>query len=508
MKRHGLRPIPSLLAGSLALLIAGQALAVTGERPRPEDFPDYARYIEASVDYQRNLEKAPAKTSSKGSDASQLCRDDDGGGDGTKKKKNSCEGKYLMVKDRLDEETPHDGTSRPAGAAEEAGEEAADGAIAGDGRESGAAGTGVESLEDHISRTTFSALGGGELASPTTTPTLPGEGAVPGLTLTEISADDLRNAGIDGLLGLFDNVRMTSLASGAGGGISTASSGATGGPMDVDGTLRATLEDMLISLETIDTGMLGNLLSFGDGYAVVEATVRASGNGLNLGLSAEVYTPVYIVDRDGTPGTVWRNAGAATIDRLAIIIPYLDVNIRSVSATSQDNSLLRLDAYSPQPIYVDLSNTGVGVASASADGSRIGTSTNFLQFGPNSMLTVAAGTRVSVGLARPASIDTAFVTLNGHVGDISIEDIRLIDNQAGGSLHIGRLGVRGIELIDASIFVDPNESRVIVDLGRGLSDVDVDIERLGLGNTASSIIGDFYVRDATVHELRFSATPH
>lgn len=499
MKRHGMRPTPSLLAGSLALLIAGQALAATGERPRPEDFPDFTRYIEASVDYQRSLEKAPAKSESKGPDASRLCREDNGGGDSAKKKKNSCEGKYLLVKDRLDEETPHDRTSRPPAAAEEADDEAAGGA---------GTGAGVESLEDHISRTTFSGLGGGVPTSPSTTPVLPGDDAVPGLTLTEISPDDLRNSGIDGLLGLFDNVRMTSLASGTGSGLSTASSGGSGGPMDADGTLRATIDNVLISLESIDTRLLGNLLTFGDGYSVVEATVRTSGDGLNIGLTAEVYTPVYIVDRDGTPGTVWSNAGAATIDRLAIIIPYLDVNIRSVSATAQDNSLLRLDAYSPQPIYVDLSNTGIGVAGASADGSRIGTPTNFLQFGPRSLLTVAAGTRVSVGLARPSGIDTAFVTLNGHVGDLSLEDIRLIDPVSGGSLRIGRLGVRGLELVDTSIFVDPNESRIVVDVGRGLTNVDIDIERVEFGSSGRSIIGDFYVRDATVNELRFSATPH
>lgn len=508
MKRHGMRPTPSFLAGSLALLVAGHALAVPGERPRPEDFPDFGRFIEASVDYQRSLEKAPAKSESKGSDASRLCRDDGSGGDDTKKKKNSCEGKYLLVKDRLDEETPHDKTSRPPVSAEEADDEAAEGAGPGGSPAAGTAGTGVESLEDHISRTTFSALGGGIPATPTTTPALPGDDAGPGLTLTEISPDDLRNSGIDGLLGLFDNVRMTSLATGTGSGLSTASSGATGGPMDTDGTLRATIDDVLISLASIDTRMLGNLLTFGDGYSIVEATVRTSGDGLNIGLTAEVYTPVYLVDRDGTPGTVWSNAGAATIDRMAIIIPYLDVNIRSVSATAQDNSLLRLDAYSPQPIYVDLSNTGIGVAGASVDGSRIGTPTNFLQFGPNSLLTVAAGTRVSVGLARPSSLDTAFVTLNGHVGDISLEDISLVDNASGGSLRIGRLGVRGIELVDTSIFVDPTESRIVVDVGRGLTNVDIDIERVEFGNSGRSIIGDFYVRDAIVNELRFSATPH
>lgn len=482
MKRPGMRKALPLLAGGFSVLVAMQALAAPGPRPRPEDFPDYARYIEAAVDYERALDKPVEASDSKDSSASKLCRDDSGGGkEGKTKKKNSCEGKYLMVKDHLDEETPH--KKSPAALNPPAEEPS-------------------ESLEAQISRATFSAFGpdqGSTSASPTA-----------GLSLTEIPADDLRNSGVDGLLGLFDNIRMNSLASGARQGIGSASGTGTGtrSLLDDDGSLRLTMDNMLLSLDAIDTSFFGGLLTFGDGYSVVSATVRTNGNSLNIGLTAQVYTPVYIVDRDGTPGTEWRNAGATTIDHLAIVIPYLDINIQGVTASTQDNSLLQIDTYSPQAITVDLAGTGIGVAGASADGSRIGTSTNFLQFGPQSMLTVAAGTRVTARLSRPTTASTPFITLNGHVGDITLDDISLVDPVAGGSLRIGRTAVRGINLVDTTIFVDPNASRLTVDVGRGLTDVDIDMERVEFGNSGRYVLGDFYVRNARVNELRFSATPH
>ena len=193
---------------------------------------------------------------------------------------------------------------------------------------------------------------------------------------------------------------------------------------------------------------------------------------------------------------------------MAILIPYMEIDIQSVRADfARDNSLLSIDAYSPGEITVEVANSLIGVAPASVDGSYIGPSTPFLQFGPDGIISVGAGTRVNVVLAQPDGLRTAFVTLNGRVGDISVRDLRLLDTVGGGDLRIGRINIRNLDLVDTRIFLE--DKSVTVDLGRGLDNVSIDMERVYLGSeTAGSFIGDFYARGARINELRFSAQPH
>lgn len=479
MKRHGLRPLPLLLAGSLGLLLSGLVPASVPDKPRQENFASYALYIQALVDYQRALDAPPPEKPRESADASKLCRD----GDAEKeKKKNSCEGKYLMIEDKL----PDNATQKQQPASVEAPPV-----------------KNFESLEEAISQAGYDTVQAGGESGPDFGPR--------GFPLQEISAQDLSESGVDGLLGLFDNVRMTSLgasaSAGSGGAFGFGRGGSGNSGDDSDGTLRVTLDDFILQLSALDLDQLASTVSFGDGYSIVNATVRTNGSGLSVGLSSETYTPVYIVDRDGMPGTDWDGAGAITVDRLSILIPYVEANIQSVSGTSGDNSLLQIDTYSPGPITVGLNNTRIGVAPATYDGSRIGESTSIIEFGPQSVLTIDAGTRVRVSLGRPDGQNTAFVTLNGRIGDISLEDIRLVDHYHGGGLRIGRVAMRGINLVDTKIFLD--EQKVIVDMGRGLTNVGFDIERLYLGSeNTGSFIGDFYASGARVNQLRFSAEPH
>lgn len=478
MKRHGQRQTLPLLAGSLGLLLTGLALAsAPPTKPRQENFASYSLYIRALVDYQRALDAPPEEKPRESADASKLCRD---GGSDKEKKKNSCEGKYLMVEDKLPDNATRQ--EKPASTEVPPAQEA-------------------ESLEEAISRAGYETVRSSGDGAPDFSPR--------GFPLQEISAQDLSESGVDGLLGLFDNVRMTNLgaSAGSGGSYGPASGGSGSSSLDSDGTLRVTLDNFLLELSSIDFAQLASTVSFGDGYSIVSATVRTSGSGLNVGISSETYTPVYIVDRDGMPGTDWDGAGALTIDRLAILVPYVEADIQSVRGTSGDNSVLQIDVYSPGPITVGMNNTRIGVTSASRDGSQIGASTSIVEFGPQSVLTIDAGTRVSVSLGRPDGQNTAFVTLNGRVGDISLEDIRLVDHYSGGGLRIGRFAMGGINLVDTKVFLD--EQKVIVDVGRGLTNVSIDIERLYLGSEgAGSFIGDFYARGGRINELRFTAEPH
>lgn len=476
--------LPALVAGAL---LAGTAAATTPTPPRLQDFTDYSLYVQAMVDYQRALEEPPKEEAKDDSETSKLCQDSQGGNQDDKKK-NSCEGKYLTVEHRLDDDYKREGKDKPK--VEQALPPA-------------------EDLEETIARRSTSFLnttGQVQGGSPDSTPR--------GFPLQEISAADLSEAGVAGLLGLFNNVRMQGLAGNAApGGIYGAATGGSsnggsgGSVMNPDGTMSVNLDNFMIQISTLDLDQLAGTVSFGDGYSIVSATVRTEGNGLNVALSAQVYTPVYIVDRDGVPGTSYSGAGAVVVDHMAILVPYVEANIQSVRTTSNDSSLLNIDMYSPDAIFVNLADTSVGAAPASADGSWIGPSTSFLRFGSDSILSIAPGTRLRAAVSRPEGLNTAFVTLNGRIGDISLRSVRLVDNDSGGSIGFGRLGVSNIELVDAKVYM--NDRSVVVDAGRSFNDVRIDVERFYIGtDRASSMVGDFYASGGTVNNLRMTATPH
>lgn len=483
MTRHGLRSILPLLAGSLSLLLAGTAMAATGERPRLEDYPNYGQFVKAVVDYDR-AQTAAAKSSrnKKDKDNGALCKDSSDGGES--KSQNNCQGKYLSV-----EKPVQDNATQVV-------EEVDDFFLRGS--------TGpVESLDEAIASAGYDSLSAANADAL--------RNNTQGMTLQEISVDEMASSGVGGLLGLVNNIRMQNLGGTASplGAWGLAGGGSTSVSVDSDGSVRLSLEDVVLALDNLNIEILDSLVNFGDGYAIIDTVTSITPNGgLHLELTSEVYTAVNIVDRDGLPGTEWSGAGAVTVDQMAILIPYLEVDIQGVNADfARDNSLLTIDAYSPGEITVQVANSLIGVAPASVDGSYIGPSTPFLQFGPDGIISVGAGTRVNVVLAQPDGLRNAFVTLNGRVGDISVRDIRLLDRVGGGDLRIGRINIRNLDLVDTRIFLE--DKRVTVDLGRGLDNVSIDMERVYLGSeTAGSFIGDFYARGARINELRFSAQPH
>lgn len=472
MTKKGLRKTLAPLAGLLPALSVGMALATPAERPRPENFDNYSYYVQALVDYQRAQEALAAtridSSKNNASDA-KLCRDDNQSENG----KNNCEGKYLLGKDVLEDDASRDQAVAAVDTQEM-----------------------YESLDETIARAGFAGA-----------PASTDAGAMPRSTfhdfpLQEIPSQDLSESGVDGLLGLFDNVRLRGVTSNNTGN-TTASGSAT---LDPDGSLRASLDNVVLDLSDENISFLGNTVFLRNGYAIASADVSINGSGLDIELSSEVRTSLYIVDRDGLPGSRYAGAGAITVDELGIRVPHLDVNLQGVRTTS-DSGLFRIAAYSPQPIYVDLTDTRIGVADALADGSYIGTSTDALVFGPQSVLTIGAGTNVVALIDKPDGINTAFVTLNGHVGDLSLSDISLLDNDSGGGIRVGKLAVRNLELEDTRVFMD--ERKVIVDLGTGIRDLEVDIERLYLGSESrGNFVGDFYADGGHLRNLRFTATPH
>jgi hypothetical protein len=512
--RHGL-----LLAGLIPLLAAGTAWA-EGERPRPENYANYSLYIQALVDYQRAQETA-AKAAPKKSGASKLCRDDQGE-KSSEKKKSSCEGKYLLVEDLIPEEnernTPQDDLDPTSGnSGDELGDSpdpyaaGSDNGPGSDPLAGSSSGDGShESVEDVIARAGY------RQEAPNINSGNPEQRPMySGIPMAEISVQDLSDAGIEGLLGLVENARIKGVTGGSGSGFVVGLGGPYGGGSSIvrgtgdgsDGSITAVLENYQITFYQPGILNLDNFSLLSNGYSIVNATVSVAGNdSVDIDLSSETRMQLWVVDRDGLPESDFAGAGAIEFDELGVIVPRLEVNIQGARSSSGEG-LMRINAYSPTPIYADLRNTEIGVADALRDGSRIGTASTFLRFGPTSILTIAPGTSVRVDISEPNGLSAPFVTLNGRVGDVSIDDIRILDNDDGGSIRIGRLGVRGLNFVDAKIFLD--DAMVVVDAGRGITNLGLDIERLSIGNDVSqTIIGDFYARGGELQHLRMTAEPH
>ncbi len=544
-----------ILASLLAFLAAPPALAA-GERPRPESYANYSLYIQALVDYQR-AQEAALKESPKGkSGASKLCRDDQGEQGASEKKKNSCEGKYLLAEDILPDEYERKraeedldtnssedaygaGQGAQAGTDDAAGAGASDGystgsddgygsgsgSEGGDGSASGigsgtASGTGYgsgfgtgaggyESVEEVIARAGYDSTGSASTGAPEQRPMFNG------IPLTELPVQDLSDAGIEGLLGMFDNARLRGVSDSSGSGSVVglgsgygASSGIVRGTFDgSDGSLLALLDSYQITFFQPGFINMSALTLYAEGYSLVHTSVSSSANdSVDIALSAESRLHLWIVDRDGLPGSRFDEAGAIDINHLGVLVPRLEINIQGVRATD-GSSLMQIEAVSPQPIYVDLANTSIGIADAVRDGSLVGPPTGVMTFGPQSLLTVAAGTSLNLQIGEPSGLSTPFVTMNGSVGNISVTDLSLHDHNSGGKIGIGRFGLQGLTLVDAKMFLD--DSTVVIDAGRGISSLGFDIERLYLGNDASgAIVGDFYARGGHLNSLRMTATPH
>ncbi|MFZ5562341.1 MAG: hypothetical protein ACOY41_12620 [Pseudomonadota bacterium] len=559
LAKKGPGPRLLILASLLAFLAAPPALAA-GERPRPESYANYSLYIQALVDYQR-AQEAALKESPKGkSGASKLCRDDQGEQGASEKKKNSCEGKYLLAEDILPDEYERkraeedldtnssedaydSGQGAQAGTGDASGAGASDGystgsddgygsgsgSESGDGSASGigsgtasgtASGTGYgsgfgtgaggyESVEEVIARAGYGPTGSASIGPPEQRPMFNG------IPLPELPVQDLSDAGIEGLLGMFDNARLKGLSDSGGSGSVVglgsgygASSGIVRGTLDgSDGSLLALLDSYQIAFLQPGFINMSAFTLYAEGYSLVHTSVSSSGNdSVDIALSAESRLHLWIVDRDGLPGSRFDEAGAIDINHLGVLVPRLELNIQGVRATD-GSSLMQIEAVSPQPIYVDLANTSIGIADAVRDGSRVGPPTGVMTFGPQSLLTVAAGTSLNLQIGEPNSLSTPFVTMNGSIGNISVTDISLHDHNSGGKIRIGRFGLQGLTLVDAKMFLD--DSTVVIDAGRGITSLGFDIERLYLGNDASgSIVGDFYARGGHLNSLRMTATPH
>jgi len=425
--------LASLMVATSSTSVASSSSNTGGEAPRPESYSSYFLYIQALFDYQK------ARNSAQSSATDKLCRSEND----ALAKKNTCQQRATI-------------TTTESNAAQ------------------------YESIEDAINNKANNPINlEGNTRSRSTFSSFP---------LNPITAQDLSQTGVDGLLGLFNNLALEQQTkASADRQINDYNDPSTSIGTGISNEIASALYTQVVN-ETLAMG--GNII-LRDGSGHAEVMGRVAGTGLQLQLSSSVRTGLYIVDRDGYPGSAFYKAGAVTVSSLGINVPNMLINIQGVNRTSSNPDLVGIQINSPEAITVDMSGTTIGAAYALADGSKIGPATNFLSFGPRSVLTIAPGMTMNTAISRPNGTITPFVTLNGNLGKISLQEISLIDN-GGSAFNIGMLGIDGISFINTKIYID--DQRIILDAGTGIKNASVSIERMSLGNTVNTTsLGDLYV---------------
>lgn len=449
--------LASMMMASPGTSIASTAIGSTKEAPRPENYASYSLYIQALFDYQKAQSKE-ADTA-----AEKLCTEATGDEHRDALKKNICQVKAVTINN----------SGEPGNEPYESLEEAIS--------KNPAIANLTDSSNSASARSTFRSF-----------------------PLNPIAAQDMSQMGVAGLLGLFNSLVLQSQTNAS---ANQQINSITTPSTNIDPTVSNDLYSLLFTQIIDETLAMGGNIVLRDGRADTDLSATIVGNGLQLQVSSDVRTGFYIVDRDGHPENGFAGAGALVVNSLGINVDNLLVNIQGVNRNSANPDLLGIQVNSPNAITIDLSGTTIGVADALRDGSQIGTPTNFLSFGPNSVLTIAPGMSLHTALTRPNGTTTPLLTLNGNIGSISLRDISILDNDDGGALRIGRLGIDGIQLVNTQIFIDGQ--KIIIDAGTGIRNASLILDRVAIGDSINgSMIGNFALRNINLVSTRMSIEPH
>lgn len=448
--------LASVMAGISSTGMASMDSDGANAAPRPESYASYSLYIQALFNYQKTQDKEKSAARKKSCPP-----------------KGSDEPNGLINKDECMEQ----------------------GASANDIDH--ADNNQHESLEDAISKSTP------DISRDYASNSIRPRSTFSSFPLNPITAQDLSKTGVSGLLGFFNSLVLQSQTSTA---AETQSNNNNGSPTNIDPRISNDINSLLYTQIVGETLAMGGNLVLRDGSGHVDVTGKIVGTGLQLELSSHVRTGLYIVDRDGYPGSYFDKAGAVVVNSMGIDIPNMLVNIQGVNNTGNNADLIKAQLYSSAAITVDLSGTTIGAADAVRDGSKIGIATDFIRFGPDSVMTIAPGMSMNTTLSRPNGTTTPFITLNGNIGTISLKDISLMDNGAS-VFNIGMLSVTGIQLVNAQVFIDGQ--KIIVDAGTGIKNASISLERLSFGDTLNAtLLGDLYVNHINVVNTRMTVEAH
>lgn len=258
-----------------------------------------------------------------------------------------------------------------------------------------------------------------------------------------------------------------------------------------------------------------------EGEAQASASVKKStqgDSGIDLTLSAKVRSNVYIIDRDGLPGTQFDKAGVVAIKPLALEFSNIKSHITTYRNKNNDD-LISIQSSSNNPITLDLSGSRFGTASAigstgsvALDRRHVGPVSYFAGFGEGAIATIAAGTQLDIKIGRPDGMKKALATVNGKVPDISVENFRLLRQQGEMGeekidLNIGKMKVSGLNMTNLRLFL--NKKTIVIDMGTGIRNLSLSMEQIAIGHDIEkSVLGDLYIDNASINSSRISIAAH
>lgn len=287
-------------------------------------------------------------------------------------------------------------------------------------------------------------------------------------------------------------------------------------------------DDISLNLENfeIESLLISNIFGFETGnivwptdgtyYSVVTATPSLiSDNGIGLGFSADARVRMAIVDSDGLASAGIPRAGAITIDPLRITTSTIMANLFAVDDGNGSTGVLATLDIS-DGIVVDLSNTQVGVAGAtrnSSGGWNLSRISNFFYFGDNSQLSIRTNSPLEVLLTNPDDAATdPLITVSGSFDNVSLSSLSLMDNNSGGGLHIDRVTISNLALVNTSVYFNNADNSIRVDMGNSLNNLRMVLENIVLGGPLDRAsrpagIGDAEIR-VTNASLEMTLQPH
>lgn len=461
---------------AVLMLMACTTSAATTERPQLKNYSSYTDFLRAVVDY--------AKGDGTTATTVRECRDDEVGPDGEPlDKENPC-----RVKDSFLNAGGQGSLGTPARQDSGDNNNAIDGAAAdtgeGQGKDSGSLTSG-DSLEhavalarDGLNPTYY---------DPTSTRT-----TFRSFPMSPIEAADLADVSlIDALTGLIVTTRDSAIR------------------MDIDparfGDLLTLADERIggdnnalqINSLAFQQELMNNIIPFAGGniiwttdgtyYSVATATPSfIEDNGIGLSFSTQARVRAAIVDSDGwissaNPETP--QAGALVIDPLSLSTGTINASLWAIDDASGNTSVRAL-LTTTDDLMIDLSNTSLGVASATRAGDTwiIGRANTFMSFGNDSRLTITLDSPIETILANPDSAtNTPLVRINGSIGRLSLSNISLLDGSSKHGIHVGRYTINNLVMANTSIYFENDAIRV--DLGKGAENMHMAIERIIIGGT-------------------------
>lgn len=261
-----------------------------------------------------------------------------------------------------------------------------------------------------------------------------------------------------------------------------------------------------------------NLIWSTDGsyYSVVTANPSLiANNGIGLEFSADARVRLGIVDSDGLASAGIPAAGALVVDPLRITTSTIIANLFAVDDGNGGTGILaNIDI--TDGIVIDLSNTQVGVAGATRTAGsdwNIGTVKNFLYFGEDSRLAINMSSPLEVMIQNPDDIaNEPLITINGSIDGLSLSNISLMDSDSGGGLHVDRVSISSLSLVNTSVYFNNNTNSIRVDMGNSLNNLRMVLENIVIGGPLDRAsrpagIGDVEVR-VTEASLEMTMQPH